>query len=1111
MLILNIPKKSSFLKIIFILLLSLVFLGIGKTIHIEAANTTPYNGYGKINTYAIDTSTGTGLTSGTWPNGALVNQNDGYSCYYMWQDPSAGGLGWSDPDTWYICGNSSGKWIDFKWNHDSNWYYLKNAWIELNGNWYFANDSGYLCSGWSFIPKTALTTTTGTACGWYYFDPDTNIMLDGWQYIDNKWYYLNQNDTYSSTDDEYQWGECLFDHRGISDLITVADTNLSYYGKTAQYITGFVFTVNTYIEENGIYSLESSIPYEVSLGSSSSCNKTVTAPIKTGYTINTSLSSPSTVTNSLYLVKNSSMASTLTKTDINWYYSPNAYTLSLHGNGGTGHESSILLRYNSTNYSDMKNNIPKREGYTFLGWYTAPTGGTQIYTASGKVVNDGIYWKNNQNIYADDYTLYAQWTGKSYTLTYNANSGTLDGTGTTSITCGTSVDLSLTCSKDGMLFAGWGLSPSDKKPLSTLIMPANHTTLYALYSPPVSDMKSATLYTWVDGNKNIYNSFPFTLKEINTGIYDYVLSDINLKQGLPYQNENEIKWSIVLYDNAGNRSVIGASDPPEPRQYLQTVKHYLWNVETQHWLYYAATSELVYENTTYTPAYLDTLPTGYQPHAIDKTYTVTGETITKAYYMPKALTLSFDANGGSCTPGSKTIYKDSLYGELALTEPRNGYTFQGWYTSKTGGTSVSSNDRYTYDQDTTLYAHWSINKHDVIYDYKTNGGNSVDIETKNETYGTEIDLNINAYKPGWSFIGWNTNPNATSGLTRITMPDEHVILYAIYSKDITATFVDETDSGTQYRPFVKTIYNCDTETGFTVPDQHTLTSWNSLGWSTDTKGDSDIELASGTTVYLSENQTFYGCYAKNLTISYNTNHSDETVAPQTLERFYNASGNYKNPVVLLAKAPNLPQHSFVTWMELDKSGTIINQYPAESLAEFKTDTLLTAKWDKYPEIEAYDRYFTLEDAQNGSITLEELFRKVSVTDKEDGILNEANIQIKNFNPDHFTSLTTSDHISITYQAVDSFKNTVEKTISIYVVDTTVSQSPIQFYARFISSDFYTSEGELISEKNGGLESTSIWIREKSYQQLLEQALTATTPAKTFFFSADELSNFEWTP
>lgn len=51
----------------------------------------------------------------------------------------------------------------------------------------------------------------------------------------------------------------------------------------------------------------------------------------------------------------------------------------------------------------------------------------------------------------------------------------------------------------------------------------------------------------------------------------------------------------------------------------------------------------------------------------------------------------------------KYVSSSGTYGSLPIPE-REGYTFEGWYTSKTGGTKVTRNSKYSVD---TLYARWT--------------------------------------------------------------------------------------------------------------------------------------------------------------------------------------------------------------------------------------------------------------------------------------------------------------------------------------------------------------------------------------------------------------------
>ncbi len=90
------------------------------------------------------------------------------------------------------------------------------------------------------------------------------------------------------------------------------------------------------------------------------------------------------------------------------------YTVTLSKNGGSGGTSSVKITQGTTagNYPSIT--LPTREGYTFNGYWTATSGGTQYYNASGA----GTRTFNNAN-----QTWYAQWIINTYTVTINPNGG----------------------------------------------------------------------------------------------------------------------------------------------------------------------------------------------------------------------------------------------------------------------------------------------------------------------------------------------------------------------------------------------------------------------------------------------------------------------------------------------------------------------------------------------------------------------------------------------------------------------------------------------------------------------------------------------------------------
>lgn len=81
------------------------------------------------------------------------------------------------------------------------------------------------------------------------------------------------------------------------------------------------------------------------------------------------------------------------------------YTVTLNTNNGSGQNPCKSVTYGAA-YGNLP--TPKRDGYTFKGWYTAASGGTKIESSS-KVSN------------ASDHTLYAQWNMKAHTHSYSGN------------------------------------------------------------------------------------------------------------------------------------------------------------------------------------------------------------------------------------------------------------------------------------------------------------------------------------------------------------------------------------------------------------------------------------------------------------------------------------------------------------------------------------------------------------------------------------------------------------------------------------------------------------------------------------------------------------------
>ncbi len=97
------------------------------------------------------------------------------------------------------------------------------------------------------------------------------------------------------------------------------------------------------------------------------------------------------------------------------------------------------------------------------------------------------------------------------------------------------------------------------------------------------------------------------------------------------------------------------------------------------------------------------------------------------------------------------------------TPKKEGYTFAGWFTEASGGTSVGvGGASYTPTATTTLYAQWTANTYTVSYN--GNGATSGSTTNSSHTYDVANNLTKNEYERSYT-VTYNYNGNGTSNTT----------------------------------------------------------------------------------------------------------------------------------------------------------------------------------------------------------------------------------------------------------------------------------------------------------------------------------------------------------
>lgn len=117
------------------------------------------------------------------------------------------------------------------------------------------------------------------------------------------------------------------------------------------------------------------------------------------------------------------------------------------------------------------------------------------------------------------------------------------------------------------------------------------------------------------------------------------------------------------------------------------------------------------------------------------------------------------------------------------TVSRRGYTLEGWLDEESGWMADTG---WLVCGDYTETAQWTANTYTVSYD--GNGEDSGWVSEETATYDQNFTFSTNAYtKKGYSFVGWNTDKNATTaeyspGTTITWNHTDDMKLYAVWFK-----------------------------------------------------------------------------------------------------------------------------------------------------------------------------------------------------------------------------------------------------------------------------------------------------------------------------------------
>lgn len=275
--------------------------------------------------------------------------------------------------------------------------------------------------------------------------------------------------------------------------------------------------------------------------------------------------------------------------------------------------------------------------------------------------------------------------------------------------------------------------------------------------------------------------------------------------------------------------------------------------------------------------------------------------------------------------------------------------------------------------------------------------------------------------------------------------------------------------------------------------------FHQIGWSkTPNSEKADYTITSGISPsWLEKNYPevdLYAVWAPNqYHIQYNANGGEGNITGKTL--------GYKDELQLPIDGFARTGHNLGGWgLEEDEKefdlGEVLQMediVKAKGL-EYRHDVTIQiyAIWGSGPKIKGTDAYISLKDAQKGKVTIRWLSKYVSALDEEDGEIvygqhTSNSLLLTGYQAGDYIRLKKGAAITENFQAVDSDGNVTNKMITVHIVDSSIYDDELyDGTPRFISKEYYKdSQGNYISEEDGGLSEISVWRYLPEYREWLD--------------------------
>lgn len=338
--------------------------------------------------------------------------------------------------------------------------------------------------------------------------------------------------------------------------------------------------------------------------------------------------------------------------------------------------------------------VPVRENYEFEGWYTQAEGGVPVSEMT-------LLTQESQ-------TLYARWKGKNRWVSFDAGEGAVWGKSGKYVAYGEAWGILPEAQREGYRLEGWYTAPEGGERITadSTVAITRDVTLYAHWQKAVS-------YRLVfDANGGSVN--PAGKIVVRGDAYgELPTPGLDDHTFIGWYTERTGGTEVTALSIVGDTATLYARWKP-----LHT--YYYVAYDAKGGTISGSASKRVTAGESYGTLASPrregyrfdgwyTKSAGGERITAESLVTITQDVTLYAHWTANTYRITFNANGGTVSPGTKTVTYDKAYGALPVAE-REGYIFMGWSESADGSTFVASDTVCRTAADQTLYACWQARR-----------------------------------------------------------------------------------------------------------------------------------------------------------------------------------------------------------------------------------------------------------------------------------------------------------------------------------------------------------------------------------------------------------------